>query len=211
MVAQEVNRNIRGSGIIDNIISKFTAQRYLPERHAISLANDTFGKPMQFMGPFTRLDLRLDENEKPKPDSQPLRKSDYASYEHDLAYKHAGDDYFKNPTPENKKTQMRKIWSADDKFIRDMDEDPNEPMAAVAQKLIQMKESGEKLGILPTTKFSGFVSNEEGSVDPVARLRNIVKEQYVVDERKERKKKKKMPNMVAVQICQLLVKLQMNL
>ena len=44
--------------------------------------------------------------------------------------------------------------------------------------------------MLPTTVFSGFGSKEEGSVDPVARLINIVKEQYTVDERKERKREK---------------------
>ena len=60
-------------------------------------------------------------------------------------------------------------------------------MGPIASKLIATKEALEKSGILDTKTFTGFGSNEEGSVDPVSRLRNIVKEQYAVDERKERK------------------------
>ncbi len=53
--------------------------------------------------------------------------------------------------------------------------------------MIATKESLENSGVLDSKIFSGFGSKEEGLVDPVARLRNIVKEQYAVDERKERK------------------------
>ena len=39
-----------GRGMIDNILGKFTYQKYIGEHHGISLAPDTFGKAMNFMG-----------------------------------------------------------------------------------------------------------------------------------------------------------------
>ena len=117
------------------------------------------------------------KNEQPLPSSIPVNKSDYNSYIHDLKYKHAKEDYLKDPTPENKKRQMNKVWQADDNFIRAMDNDYQEPMAKVAGKLIQAKETAEKLGA-PTT-FSGFGTSEEEEIsDPVARLRNLVEQEY---------------------------------
>ena len=70
-----------------------------------------------------------------------------------------------------------------------MNQDTEEPMAPIAGKLIQLKRSAEQAQVLPTTVFEGFGTKEEGSTDPVAWLRNIVKERYAVDERKERKRK----------------------
>ena len=58
-----------------------------------------------------------------------------------------------------------------------MNNDHEEPMARVAGKLIQAKETAEKLGA-PTT-FSGFGTSEEPeNTDPVYKLRQLVKEQY---------------------------------
>src|SRR5438093_12012668 len=45
-----------------------------------------------FTGPSTRLDLRLDENDKPKEWSLPVNRIDQAAYVHDLAYRTAGDN-----------------------------------------------------------------------------------------------------------------------
>ena len=91
------------------------------------------------MGPHTRLDLRLDKNEQPLPSSIPLNSSDFNSYIHDLKYKHAKEDYLKDPTPENKKRQMQKVWNADDNFIIDMNNDHEEPMAKVEVNLFKQK------------------------------------------------------------------------
>ena len=82
-------RQQKGNGIMDTLLNKFTYQRYPGERHAISLAPSTFGKPMNFMGPGTRLDLRLNADGTPKSDSQPVNRADFASYRHDLAYDRA--------------------------------------------------------------------------------------------------------------------------
>ena len=142
---------------------------------------------MNFMGPHSRLDLRLDKNEQPLPSSTPVNKSVSNSYIHDLKYKHAKEDYLKDPTPENKKRQMQKIWQADDNFIRDMNNDHEEPMAKVAGKLIQAKETAEKLGA--STTFSGFGTSEEPeNSDPVARLRLLAQQEYKAEVKKRQEK-----------------------
>ena len=72
---------------------------------------------------------------------------------------------------------MQKIWQADDNFIRHMYNDHEEPMAKVPGKLIQAKETAEKLGA--STTFSGFGTSEEPeNSDPVARLRFLAQQEY---------------------------------
>lgn len=44
-----------------------------------------------YCGPGTRLDIRLDENNIPKPGEEPINRVDAACYKHDLAYKEAED------------------------------------------------------------------------------------------------------------------------
>ena len=46
----------------------------------------------------------------------------------------------------------------------------------------------EKSGVLDSKVFSGFGSKEDGSTDPTARLKALVKDQYKIDERKDRKR-----------------------
>ena len=92
------HRTQNRKGVIDSIMSKFTAQRYPNERHAYSWAPKTYGVAMNFMGPHTRLDLRLKPNGEPKEDSQPVNNADYESYLHDLAYDKAKKDYEKKTT-----------------------------------------------------------------------------------------------------------------
>ena len=137
------HRRQEGGGMMDNIMKVFTAEKYPGERHAYSLAPATFGTAMSFMGPNTALSRRLNPDETPKESSQCVNSADYNSYLHDLNYKHIKDDYLKNPTPENKKQQMKRIWKADDQFINAMNADTQEPMAPIAGKLIQLKETGE--------------------------------------------------------------------
>ena len=132
-------KHMQGSGFIDDLLSEFTYERYPGEHHAISKAPATYGVPMNFMGPNTRLDLRLNADGTPKPDSIPINNADFASYVHDLSYYNAKKDYEKKPTPENRKIQLNKVWKADDKFINEMKYDTEEPMAAVAGALKQRK------------------------------------------------------------------------
>ena len=127
----------KGCGTIDTLMKPFTYEKYPGERHAYSMAPSTFGRPMNFMRPHTNLNTRLNENLTPKSDALPINKSDYNSMIHDIEYKKANDNYLKSPTPENRKQQLRNVWNADNKFIKEMDNE--EPMAKVAGKLIQKK------------------------------------------------------------------------
>ena len=69
----------------------------------------------------------------------PVNKSDYNSMIHDIEYKKAKYNYFKNTTPENCKKQLNNVWKADDKFINEMEHDHEELMAPIAGKMIKTK------------------------------------------------------------------------
>ena len=89
-----------GDGIIETLMKPFTYSRYPGELHARSLAPSTFNVPFSYMGPGTRLDMRLNDDLTPKSDSQPINHADYASMQHDIAYMQAKDNC--------DKTQLRK-------------------------------------------------------------------------------------------------------
>ena len=78
-------RRQNGCGVIDTVMKTFTAERYPGERHAYSLAPATFGKPMSFMGPGSRLDLRLNSDYTPKANSLPVQLNAKVSIMHDIA------------------------------------------------------------------------------------------------------------------------------
>ena len=82
-----LSKKYNGGSVIDSLIKPFTAERYTGERHAYSLAPSTFLNPMQFMGPHTNLDERLNDDLTPKSNSLPINKSDYNSMIHDIEYK----------------------------------------------------------------------------------------------------------------------------
>ena len=102
----------QGSGIMDTLLKPFTFERYKNERHAI---NEN-GIPYNWMGPFTSIKDRTNPDGTYKESSTPISKGDYESYIHDKTYYNAKEDYYKNPTPENRKTQLQIVWNADDKF-----------------------------------------------------------------------------------------------
>ena len=158
MVAHGVSRNkIHGSGLIDNLLIPFTAKpRFEGERHAISQANETRGVAMNWMGPFTSIASRTNPDLSYKSDSIPINNSDLASYNHDIAYFKAKQNYEQTPTTENKKIQMKKVYIADNVFINKMENDRQEPMAKIAGKLIQGKEFLEKTGVLQQLFLMGL-------------------------------------------------------
>ena len=55
------NSRLQQGAEIDQLLRPFTAEKFSGERHAYSLSPATFLKPMNFMGPHTCLDLRLDK------------------------------------------------------------------------------------------------------------------------------------------------------
>ena len=54
------------------IWAKYKGEKHLP--------------PYNYLGPGTRLDIRLDENNNPKPGEEPINAIDQLAYIHDLAY-----------------------------------------------------------------------------------------------------------------------------
>ena len=60
-----------------------------------------------------------------------------------------------------------------------MKQDPDEPMAAVASKLISTKRTLERSHIIPTKVFEGFgESGNDENLDPALRLRELVQAKY---------------------------------
>ena len=62
-----------------------------------------------FVGPGTRLDLKLDDNENPKPGYEPTDRIDAAALKHDLAYKHASDLKSRNEADKELLNDLTKI------------------------------------------------------------------------------------------------------
>ena len=58
----------------------FTDSKYQGERHVHGYS---------YLGPFTRTDLRLDENYKPRAGEEPINKLDTIAMVHDIAYSKA--------------------------------------------------------------------------------------------------------------------------
>src|SRR5438093_98186 len=57
--------------------SKFPGEYHLPGHN--------------YVGPGTRLDMRLDQNNIPRPGDEPIDRDDQAAYIHDLKYRECGD------------------------------------------------------------------------------------------------------------------------
>ena len=166
-----------GNGVIDTLMHKFTAHPYPGENHAYSLDPRCFGKSYRYVGPGTRLDIRLDEHMHSKAGQEPLNALYETAYNHDVAYLKAGNAYRANPTPENKKIQMHKVWKADDAFVHDAKAQTDDKvMGKIAAGLIRAKELGEKTHLLDTKKFSGFGKRiqKKKKRDPTANLKRQV-------------------------------------
>ena len=74
------NELIKCGGDLQKLSKRFPAfpwAKYSGEHHL---------PKYNFAGPGTRLDIRLDENNKPKPGEEPINRVDAAAYEHDLKY-----------------------------------------------------------------------------------------------------------------------------
>ena len=181
MVAQGVNRKIRGSGMMDPLMKPFTVDKYnIGERHARSLDPNHFLQGYNYVGPFTDLKYREQIH-----DDKPLNDLDAAARNHDYSYLKEDEEYARD---HDKQKHINNVWKADDIFVERSKNSRDDPIVGnISSKLIATKESLWKSGVLDSKIFSGFGSKEEGLVDPVARLRNIVAQQYKTDERKERK------------------------
>jgi len=77
---------------------------------------------MNFVGPGTRLDLRLDSSGRPKPDSIPVDRVDEAAYRHDVAYEAFRD------------TKSRNV--ADRVMVNELNEIPNPTLRERATRAV---------------------------------------------------------------------------
>jgi len=77
---------------------------------------------MNFAGPGTRLDLRLNSSGRPKPNSLPVDRVDEAAYRHDMAYSTFHD------------TKTRNV--ADRVMVNELDEIPNPTLRERAERAV---------------------------------------------------------------------------
>jgi len=88
-----------------------------------------------FMRPGTRLDLRLNPDDTPKPDSLPINRVDEAAYRHDLSYNQFTDTHHRNQADQ---LMVDEIDSIDDPTPKE------KMMRAVAKPILLCK---SKLGL----------------------------------------------------------------
>ena len=133
-----------------------------------------------YLGPGTRLDIRLDENMKPRAGEEVKDALDATALRHDIAYQTIQDQYKKN---KNKPKALAAVRKADDEFITQARHSSVQPLVKISAGLIKMKELGKSTGILSTTTFSGlgvtFHTKDGKEVsftkkhDPTARLKKL--------------------------------------
>ena len=70
--------DLQKSSFVYKLLKPITTEKYEGERHFFR---------HNYTGPGTRLDLRLDENDKPKPGEEPINRVDAACLKHDIAYR----------------------------------------------------------------------------------------------------------------------------
>ena len=158
--------------IPDLLRDGFTAERYPGEHHAKVGLN---GQPYSFIGPGTNLTRRINRRTGlPKPTSLPRNRLDADAMRHDIRYGEIADQYYQNPTPENKRRKMAEIHQEDQIFIDSVNRHrADDPVVAVAaENLIKLKKIGEQYGILDSRKFSGFGKKQRA--DPAKKLRDLV-------------------------------------
>ena len=138
------NPLIHGSGVMDSILNTFTYSKYPNEHHFPYYS---------YLGPHTRLDIRLDENMKAKAGEEPINDLDNTALKHDIAYQKIQDQY---KVDKDKQKALVSVHKADNEFISDASKSNVQPLGKISAGLIKAKEIGESTGILSTKTFSGL-------------------------------------------------------
>ncbi|ESO81916.1 hypothetical protein LOTGIDRAFT_170460 [Lottia gigantea] len=145
-----------------------------------------------YTGPGTRLDLRLDENDKPKPGEEPVNRVDAAAFKHDILYR-------------NKDINFR--HEADKQMIIELENIPNPTFKKRMQRALiikllkaKMKLVGDRVRIFKyKSKFEkgyvGYWTNEIFIVDKVNTTSPPTYE--LIDQDKEQIIETKKPNTTA--------------
>ena len=71
------NGLISGGGIFDDVLKKMMYEKYSGERHYPYYS---------YLGPHSRLDIRLDNNYKPRAGEEPINQLDSIALKHDISY-----------------------------------------------------------------------------------------------------------------------------
>ena len=109
----------RSGGDIVSSLSKFTSNIKFPFQ---KFEGEVHLPGMNFAGPGTRLDLRLNDDLTPKDWSKPIDRVDEAAYYHDLAYSRFNDTANRN--------------EADRIMVRDLDNIQNPTLRESAERAI---------------------------------------------------------------------------
>ena len=138
--------NNYSGGDIASTINKFTGNIRLPFQR---FKGELHVPGMNFAGPGTRLDLRLNDDLTPKEWSKPVDRVDLAAYHHDLAYNEYSD------------TPNRNI--ADEIMVKELDSIENPTLRERAErafiKPIIATKAKFGLGVEINTKpYNGFVN-----------------------------------------------------
>ena len=135
--------NYRPSGPIDGgLFQKYPGEHHFPF--------------YSYLGPGTRLDLRLDENMKPKKGEEPRDSLDAIALRHDIAYQKIQNEYKQDKT--NKQKYLNKVHDADEEFIKEASNSNVQPLGKIAANIIKGKEELEKRGYIDSKTFSGLGS-----------------------------------------------------
>ena len=115
-----------GGGVMDTLMNAFTYSKYPGEHHYPYYA---------YLGPGSRLDIRLDENMKPRPREEPKDDLDAkAALPHDIAYQKIQEQYRRDGDKQKALTAVKK---ADDEFIKEASKSSVQPLGKISAGLIK--------------------------------------------------------------------------
>jgi len=173
------NGLVHGGGI-------FIDEKYPGEKHVHGY---------NYLGPFTRTDIRLTDNYAPKQGELPINKLDAIAMKHDIEYAKTKKEYQQD---NNKQKALNRIHASDREFINEASKEG--ALGKVASGVMFAKMKAEENGIIDSKTFSGMgnkisFTTKTGKVvafskkhDPTARLKKLA---GIAPPKKEKGKKQK--------------------
>ena len=151
-----------------------------------------------YLGPGSRLDIRLDNNFKPRKGEEPINQLDSIALKHDISYDKIKKEYLKDG---NKQKALNAIHNSDNSFIQQARSSNVQPLGTIASGIIKAKQLAEDAGVLSTKTFSGMgkknqvaFATKSGKVvtfskkppDPTARLKKLAGVEAPIKEKKKK-------------------------
>ena len=154
--------NFRQAGPVgDGFFQKYPGEHHFPG--------------FQYLGPHSRLDIRLDENLRPKQGEEPINQLDNIALKHDVNYKLIQDEYKKD---HNKQKALSKVHQADKEFIQEAKNSSVQPLGKISAGLIAGKMAAEKANIIDSKTFSGlgvsFKTKEGKLYNSIKKRKNMI-------------------------------------